>query len=114
MASSNRDRVGKALELLPAGLYPFVERELRAKFGDGWEQKAREGGSVGPVASLVSASPAAWDVQALLGILDVQWQYVFRYKLGKSDRTLVFELRDIRNRCGTPARWSGTPTTLPA
>jgi len=96
VAKSNRDRVGEALELLRAGLYPFVERELKTKFGDQWETKGRE--SLGAVASLVAASPQAWDVAALLSIIDTQWQYVFRHKLGKSDRTLVFELRDVRNR----------------
>jgi len=30
MAVSNRDRVGKALELLGAGLSPFVDGEMRA------------------------------------------------------------------------------------
>ena len=29
MAISNHDRVGKALELLKAGLAPFVEREVK-------------------------------------------------------------------------------------
>jgi hypothetical protein len=34
MAISNHERVGKALELLKQGLRPFVERELKAHFGD--------------------------------------------------------------------------------
>jgi len=96
MAVSNRDRVGKALELLRAGLFPFVERELKAKFGEEWETTGRA--SVGAVASLVAASPAAWDVAALMSIIDAQWQYVFRLKLSKADRSLIFELRDIRNK----------------
>ncbi|MFO0857067.1 MAG: Swt1 family HEPN domain-containing protein [Phycisphaerales bacterium] len=96
MAVSNRDRVGKALDLLKIGLYPFVERELKAKLGDAWEAEARK--SLGPASPLVSASPAAWDTTALLSIIDAQWQYVFRFKLGKTDRSLVFELRDVRNR----------------
>lgn len=96
MAVSNRDRVGRTLELLRSGIFPFVERELKAKFGDEWESKCRE--SVGPVAPLVASSPGAWDIAALLKLIDEQWQYVFRFKLSKSDRTLVFEMRDIRNR----------------
>ena len=43
MAISNRERVGKALDLLCAGLVPFVERELKAVHGDKWEEVAREG-----------------------------------------------------------------------
>jgi len=33
MAITNHERVGKALELLKAGLAPFVEREFKARFG---------------------------------------------------------------------------------
>jgi hypothetical protein len=33
MAITNYERVGKALELLKAGLAPFVERELRSTYG---------------------------------------------------------------------------------
>src|SRR5487761_316111 len=36
MALTNRDRVGKAIDLLAAGLQPFVERELKAALGDQW------------------------------------------------------------------------------
>ena len=43
MALSNRERVGKALDLLCAGLAPFVERELKATHGDKWEEVGREG-----------------------------------------------------------------------
>ena len=41
MAITNHERVGKALELLRAGLTPFVEREFKAKFGDGWAFEIR-------------------------------------------------------------------------
>ncbi|MCL4854411.1 MAG: hypothetical protein KJZ78_23880, partial [Bryobacteraceae bacterium] len=43
MALSNSERVGKALDLLSAGLAPFVERELKAVHGERWEEVAREG-----------------------------------------------------------------------
>jgi hypothetical protein len=36
MAISNRERVGKGLDLLAAGLRPFVERELTSHLGDNW------------------------------------------------------------------------------
>ena len=32
----NRERVGRTLELLHKGLYPFVEREMRAIYSDKW------------------------------------------------------------------------------
>jgi hypothetical protein len=34
MAISNHERVGKAMELLQAGLGPFVDRELQSVFKD--------------------------------------------------------------------------------
>ena len=41
MATSNHERIGKALELLNEGLLPFVERELQAALGDNWQQQLR-------------------------------------------------------------------------
>lgn len=36
MATTNHERLGKALELLRAGLAPFVEREFQARHGKYW------------------------------------------------------------------------------
>jgi hypothetical protein len=41
MALSRHERVGKALELR-AGLKPFVEREFKAKCGEGWAFEMRD------------------------------------------------------------------------
>ena len=40
MAVSNHERVGKALDLLKAGLRPYFERELRATHGEKWLDEA--------------------------------------------------------------------------
>ena len=42
MATTNHERVGKALELLKTGLGPFVEREFKAKYGDSWAFEAKD------------------------------------------------------------------------
>ena len=42
MATTNHERVGKALGLLNAGLRPFVERELRSRFGENWGAESRK------------------------------------------------------------------------
>ena len=42
MAITNRDRVGRAMDLLKDGLRPFVERELTAKFGKYWITEATQ------------------------------------------------------------------------
>jgi hypothetical protein len=36
MAISNHERVGRALNLLRDGLYPYLEREMKAIHGDRW------------------------------------------------------------------------------
>ena len=97
MAITNHERVGKALELLNAGLKPFVERELKAALGDKWEEAAREGqreerGGGRKVAKL------HWDTQTLLSVMWNQWNPVFNRTLGQAERSLVSELRDTRNK----------------
>jgi len=41
MAVSNYERVGKGLELLKAGLAPFVERELKAQHAQRWFEEVK-------------------------------------------------------------------------
>jgi Swt1-like HEPN len=36
MSISNRERVGRALDILREGLYPFIDREMKAIHGDRW------------------------------------------------------------------------------
>jgi predicted AAA+ superfamily ATPase len=95
MASTNHERVGKALELLRAGLRPFVQRELEARYGKYW----------------ITTVTATWrtelewdddeprlDVAVLLRLMWEQWNEVFRAILGFAERSLVSELREWRNK----------------
>src|SRR5690349_19675754 len=95
MATTNHERVGRALGLISVGLSPFVARELEAAYGHNWldEVSSRDvrGGSLPR-----KVSPT--DVQFLLKVLWDEWNTVFRKVLGQSERTLVSELRDMRNR----------------
>lgn len=97
MALSNRERVGKALDLLSSGLAPFVERELKAVYADKWHDAAREGQ---PAERGKSKKPATlrWDAQALVGVMWNQWNQVFNRTLGTAERSIVSELRDVRNK----------------
>ena len=36
MAVSNRERVGRAFEVLATGLAPFVDRQMTSVHGEGW------------------------------------------------------------------------------
>ena len=98
MAVSNRDRVGKALELLKDGLQPFVEREMKSVHGAAWEAAARTALRDVPAQRGRASQAIQWDTQALLTVMEAEWQRVFRKTLGKAERSLVVELRDIRNR----------------
>lgn len=89
--------------MLTRGLFPFFEQELRVVYGANWEEVAR--------ASFRGQSPNAaqnnlWDAHALLTVMWEQWNAVFRYKLGMSERSLVSELREFRNRWAHQATFS--------
>ncbi len=93
MAESNRQRIGKALDLLKDGLYPFVEREMKAKYQDQWRNRAAES------FKNREASDLNWqDAYTLLHIMWHNWNNVFSTTLGSFQRSLVAELRDVRNR----------------
>ena len=96
MAITNQERVGKAMELLRAGLAPFVEREFKSQYQQQSADAARryfvDDWTVGkkPVTE--------WDVAALLKLMWEAWNEVFAKTLGRAERSLVQELRDCRNK----------------
>ncbi len=93
MSASNRDRVGKGLEILNEGLKPYVLQEMQSGYGSIWESKAKEA-----LSPLIGAkSELHLDTTALLAIMADNWQVVFKKTLGQAERSLVFELRDVRN-----------------
>ncbi|MCZ7537987.1 MAG: Swt1 family HEPN domain-containing protein [Acidimicrobiia bacterium] len=92
MAVTNHQRVGQGLQELAAGVRPFVERELRAKFGDAW----LEHGLAGP--GQAQGDVNADDPAILLKLLADNWRNVFEAKLSRADRNYVYEARDARNK----------------
>jgi hypothetical protein len=98
MAKSNHTRVGDGLELLNDGLRPFIERELTAVHGNKWTAIVQEILTSKPRGKAEAAGDIHWDTQALLTVMWDQWNTVFRNTLGPAERSLVSELRDIRNR----------------
>src|SRR3989441_1124590 len=97
MAQSNHERVGRALELLNKGLHPFIEREMRAVYSDRWLQEAAANLRDYQLASARSGELLG-DTQVLLTVMWDQWQMVFRNVLGHAERSLVSELREVRNK----------------
>src|SRR5574337_746355 len=102
MAKTNRDRVGEALGLLSKGLAPFVERELNATYKPKWADVAAES---------FGGKKVNWaDPQTTLVVLWDQWNATFKNTLGHAERSLVSELRDIRNRWAHMENFSSDDT----
>ncbi len=98
MAITNHDRVGKMLSLLTDGLSPYVERELKAYYRANWFQEAKVALSDNKLQIAGTPQAPEWDAAGLFAIMLKTWDDVFRRTLGNSDRSLVFELRDTRNK----------------
>ena len=110
MAITNHERVGKALGLLRAGLGPFVQREFNNEFGP---RDALEGARAyfGHGSRLSTHGDLTeWDSAALLSVMVYSWRDVFRQTLGHTERSLVGELLDWRNKWAHQERYSSDDT----
>ena len=86
MALSNRERIGRAFELLAVGLGPYIDRKMAAgRAGEGWREDFPRESSLD-------------DPSFQLRVMADRWDDGFREELTRTDRNLVFELRDVRNR----------------
>ncbi len=94
MAVSNRDRIGRAFEQFAEGLAPYVERRMSASspVGDKWFGRFVEQSKGLP------SDASLRDPAVLLRVMADCWDLAFRSELRKSDRNVVFELRDVRNK----------------
>ena len=97
MAITNHERVGKALDLLKAGLGPFVEREIKSAI-ESRKLDAHQLSSYGEDRVLGNKPIPEWDVAGLLKLMWDTWHHVFREILGPAERSLVSELRGHRNQ----------------
>ena len=106
MAITNQERVAKALELLKAGLAPFVEREIRAAANAGSiNMETVRRFSEDP--NLTNRPLTQWDVAGLLKLMWETWNEVFRKTLGPAERSLVNEIRGHRNNWAHQNAFSG-------
>lgn len=96
MAINNHERVGKAMDLLKEGLDPFLEREFKNLYREKAASEALR--FLNDDRNLVGKALGDWDVAALLKLMWEAWNDVFRRTLGQAERTLVSELRDLRNK----------------
>ena len=96
MAITNQERVGKAMDLLRAGIAPFVEREFTRLHQAQAADAARR--YMGEDRTVVKRPLPEWDVAGLLKLMWEAWNEVFGRTLGRAERSLVQELRDWRNK----------------
>lgn len=87
MVLSNRDRVGHGFELLATGLGPYVDRRMTvtSPSGPDWIREFPQTSSI-------------TDPYFLFRVMLGRWVEAFASELSRTDRTLVHELQDVRNK----------------
>ena len=106
---SNRERVGKALDLLAEGLLPFIDPRMTAaasQVGGDWVRliSARDESKHGKSMRHHKEDPAL-----LLRVLTEDWR-VFSGELSRVEQSFASELREIRNRHAHNDSFTGDDT----
>ncbi len=107
MATTNRERVGKVLELLRSGLAPYVKREIGARSKRLPMERIRQ---YTDDPRLADKPIEQWDAAGLLRLMTDVWREVFQDTLGHDGRRLASELRDWRNKWAHQERFSSDDT----
>ena len=95
MAISNKERVGRGLDVLRGALRPIVEQELRALVGDNWVDNLPADVAAGV---RVENGEVQLDTQACLKAIIAGWDGVFSKRFPREVKNLAFDARDIRNK----------------
>jgi predicted AAA+ superfamily ATPase len=90
VATSNAERIQRALTVVADGLAPFVDQRLTQRYGEDWPSEVGREGRV--------PSNAKQDAHFLLRSLIHFWREAFQETLGHTGRSWVGELLDARNR----------------
>ena len=107
MATTNRERVGLALDMLKEGLTPFVAREFINRYKGGTEQQLSR------ILGIQGEPKRAFlrmDCHALLKLMALSWNDAFVQTLGRAERSLVGELQEFRNSWAHQEPFSGDDT----
>lgn len=105
MSMTNYERVGRALELLKVGLGPFVQREMENVYQDQARSEAIQ--VIGEEWLPANKSISDFDASPLIKLMWEKWNDVFRKILGHAERSLVSELRNVRNKWAHQEPFSG-------
>ncbi len=112
MATTNRDRVARVMDLLKEGLGPFVLREYkmvyRKDYGREIFEALRSERYEPPQDAFESEDTllAHLDVHGWLNLMWRRWNEVFSQKLGHAERAYVSLLMDARNKWAHQAAFS--------
>ena len=96
MALTNKERIGRMLDGLAAGLKPVVDQAFTKAYGSAWVSSVEA--AKGPGAG--SSDPN--DPQFLLNAIWFHWQDTLGKTLGMAEKNYVAELRLTRNRWAHP------------
>jgi hypothetical protein len=96
MLSADREQLSKMFDILRRALQPFVERQMRAEYGDRWLKAIAEvpRSRSDRVGSNVNLS----DPDVLLSVIWDRWEAVFKRKLDRGDKSAVNFLREARDK----------------
>lgn len=102
--NTNHQRVTEGFDILTGVLAPYVSGELRAEFDDDWWDRGvlsvlydnQKRGL--PPAGKDDQLMAQLDAARCLILMDVQWNGLFRRKLGREHRNWIKELANTRNK----------------
>ena len=103
MAKSTRQHVFDGMELLPAGLIPFVEKRLESQITGHWQLKVQ---NKLPKLRVGKNGQFEWDQSALLNAMDRFWMEAFKDVLGRAERSIVNELIEVRNKLSHNEKFS--------
>ncbi len=104
MATTNRDRVARVMDLLKEGLGPYVLREYKMvhckEYGREIFEALRSDRFEPPQDAFKSEDTllAEVDAQGWLNLMWRRWNEVFKEKLGHAERSYVSELIEARNK----------------
>lgn len=108
MALSNRDRIGRGLEILLRGLEPFVDMMMSMAMPGSrdWVEvlEARDEQKHG-----TSRSYSKSDIRFLLRVMTEEWR-VFKDRLSRVEQNFASELRDVGNRWAHTQPFTGDDT----
>ena len=94
MAKTAREFVFDGLELLPRALGEFVEAQISASVSGHWQSAIKD---KHPNLRIENGQ-IKWDQQSLFQVMNKMWNEAFKDVLSRTDRAIVNELVEVRNK----------------